>query len=1714
MVMWWGEDMDGVTPKLQLFTSDNVAVADGTGEYTMESRTYPFLDTLVSQYTVHLDKETLDGAVEYGGSEGARLDYYKNDKLLRQEALSFRLCNLRGAGTVEDSKALLAELQGMGRDFGTSAKTDETVTQDEWVSMAIELAGGGNYTASNKELFQMQVAPTDDPTKFMGFITVNLGDMNDKDQVSGIYGESKNNADFDYAPGFRELSGLANAKKNPEKYGDDIVKEFQDAKNSKHIRSLEWGVGGYMESLIYYDFDEKEWKIQILNGGFNTGGGVSYSWNKTTWVGPLPLTTTLSVGGTAHVKMDALSVSYYDQTAAEYGSGNDFLTELRIYLYLRLFVGAGFDYSVVAMKIGMYGQVDVDMQFRWLNRPYMDTKNTIINVADGKSNKDGYRQDGQHYQIKGEMGLEYLIKFLFIQYEDILWSEEFLGKDWPKGDWNAINDSWKKNQDANRNAIDELLKDESLQRISLNGQQMYALNLAPTLEDRSYLDNGGRQWGPGISLFALDSEEQQGLKNLESNTYPYANPIVTDDGELVAYLSDMGKANVENTRAVYATKQGDSYQKAGVIDDGGYGDSQLSISGKQKFAVSAWTRQMVSLNKDQNSVLTDADQMMMMGGTEVYAAVYNGTQWETTRLTDNSTPDMAPVTAAKDGKAIVAWRSVVSSDAESITAFDQKDTILYRMYDGNGWSDAQVLYNGTSGAVKGITAAMLEDGTAAVAYTLDADCRDTTTADREIAYAVIDVDGTVSRNVQTTNDSYLDENPQLTSVEFPGHGERFVLGWFAQQSASSDGALDGGGSTSNDAVADIRLLEFGKEGVTAQLLPDSLNQIASGQNASITSNFRFTKNSNTINDLSILWVERAEVIDSENENSLPAEKDVLKGIKFYTYGENQELIGLTGVVDVAEMKDSTLIDHFDAYVSNARINEVKAVILGTTYGAEGAVSKTVQTVGGDQVTISVPSRSSAMYTATETYADKITVPSFLPDYETVKLGAITQIEFTVENRGIHPISDILITVGNTKTSVSDLNLLPGNSIRIMADYEVPGDKVVDPEYQVTATFNENAGASGTARTSEGGRTSTSTNEVKGTVYLDLPDAEITETQIVREENGERTIQVKLNNDSDAVLENSGCKVRLGFYTDVTCEKPVPGMEPVTIEQPTDLGMIDNGGYSTQATFKLSEYLDAVNADKAEADKLTELPDSGLTIHVKAEILDEDGNTQAEPVSSNNYSRVEAENLAARTGADAIITSTLSSTESGSEVSVTIQNTHLSKTTTGNVIVTLLDAQGNVLEQKQSYTGGMDENNGLLTLAGEAKGTKNFTFSKQGTFVQVSYSNLASEPDTDNASLNSLFFSNIPGVTLDDFIKDEEGNTYRYTVSAVDLTSTAVIAAAAAGGSRITVSSSNGEEISGETSLSATVALATGRENSITVTVTSGETSSVYILTVQNNSSSSGSSSPSYTVSTPEDTEHGVVMVSPKKAKPGQSVTITAKPDEGYQVGKVTVTDKDGNTIKVTGKGNDSYTFTMPDGKVSVDVTFVPEGQWSNPFVDVPDNAWYYDAVKYVNENGLMTGTGANTFEPNLTTTRGMLVTILYRLEGSPTIENEIGGYPFKDVDAGAWYATAVYWARMHGIVTGYSDELFGPNDTITREQMATILYRYAQYKGYDTTGKADLSKYTDAAQVSSYAEEAVRWANAEGLINGTSATMLSPKSDAIRAQVAAILTRFCQNIVK
>lgn len=279
---------------------------------------------------------------------------------------------------------------------------------------------------------------------------------------------------------------------------------------------------------------------------------------------------------------------------------------------------------------------------------------------------------------------------------------------------------------------------------------------------------------------------------------------------------------------------------------------------------------------------------------------------------------------------------------------------------------------------------------------------------------------------------------------------------------------------------------------------------------------------------------------------------------------------------------------------------------------------------------------------------------------------------------------------------------------------------------------------------------------------------------------------------------------------------------------------------------------------------------------------------------------------------------------------------------------------------------------------------------------------------------------------------------------------------------------------------------------------------------------STSSSDRYEITKPSKVENGSIKVSDSKAEKGDTVTITVTPDEGYELDKLAVYDEDGDKIDLKDKGDGKFTFEMPKGDVEIDISFalIEDETVKANFADVAADAWYADAVQYVYENGMMSGTSETTFSPDVTTTRGMIVTILYRLEGSPDLSNENLGYPYADVDANAYYADAVYWARQNGIVSGMSAEQFAPNNAITREQMAAILYRYAQFKGYDVSVKADLSVYTDAAQVSTYATDAMAWANGAQLITGTSQATLTPAGNATRAQVATILMRFCENIAK
>lgn len=253
----------------------------------------------------------------------------------------------------------------------------------------------------------------------------------------------------------------------------------------------------------------------------------------------------------------------------------------------------------------------------------------------------------------------------------------------------------------------------------------------------------------------------------------------------------------------------------------------------------------------------------------------------------------------------------------------------------------------------------------------------------------------------------------------------------------------------------------------------------------------------------------------------------------------------------------------------------------------------------------------------------------------------------------------------------------------------------------------------------------------------------------------------------------------------------------------------------------------------------------------------------------------------------------------------------------------------------------------------------------------------------------------------------------------------------------------------------------------------------------------------------KDVSNGSLTANVNWAAEGDKVYVTAKPSKGYELTWLSVKAADGTVLKIyEALGENTYYFYMPDQYVTVSGIFsvISSGL---PFVDVNSGAWYYDAVSFVYNKGIMNGVTSTTFEPNSTITRGMVVTMLWRMAGEPYVS----GGSFSDVASGRYYSTAVAWAAKNGIVDGYSSTVFGVNDPVTREQFATILYRYAKYMGYSTTGSS-LTGYYDANSVSSWARDAMGWAVKNGIITGSGNSRLNPTGTASRAEVAQMFMSF------
>lgn len=298
-----------------------------------------------------------------------------------------------------------------------------------------------------------------------------------------------------------------------------------------------------------------------------------------------------------------------------------------------------------------------------------------------------------------------------------------------------------------------------------------------------------------------------------------------------------------------------------------------------------------------------------------------------------------------------------------------------------------------------------------------------------------------------------------------------------------------------------------------------------------------------------------------------------------------------------------------------------------------------------------------------------------------------------------------------------------------------------------------------------------------------------------------------------------------------------------------------------------------------------------------------------------------------------------------------------------------------------------------------------------------------------------------------------------------------------------------------------------------VTVSSTGVANQYKFTVPNNATSvtvtpvfGTATAANLTVTT---TSNGLAVPSATQVYAGQQVTITTRPNTGYRATGVTVSTNSG-TVTATRTAENTYTFTVPANATYVTVTPTFAADTGLPFADVPANDFYLDAVKFVYNNGLMNGITATTFGGSRTITRGQIVTILYRLSGSPTASSYSS---FQDVPAGEYYAPAITWAASNAIVNGRNSTTFAPNDAITRQELAAILYRYTSFRGLTNNKLTSLSGYTDQGQVDDYASIPMQWCVGNGIINGTSNTTLTPRGTAQRYQAAIMLMRYCQSFL-
>ena len=1351
----WGEKIANAK-NYSLKLADEYGILPAT--QSSSTKQYPFSSIPVAENDLTLTEATMttSGWIADGKDVGMKTQLSLNGSLLQEKIMPFRVVDLTRVPKVTEDDRVTGILLTMKDSSGVNDVDFGGVGDSNILKVLTgrldDLSG-----PVDTSVFKMIITPSEDPSVFRamiwaGYNTLEMEDM-DYSEDGVALGANVLTQNLEVGvPGTGDLSQMAKGTYNPK---GEYKANSMAGKVTNTDLNLQ--LEGFYEAEIRYNAEKKEWEVFTVGGGFTAGVGVGFTFSVNAMAGPVPLTATFELGGAIQLDFrtavrygqqgEGTELAWSDPTAT---AVNDFLTTLRINAYVHAFGGIGFDYSVVALKIGLFGNLDVDSQNKFLSRTYLadETKRQI---------------NGQALGIQSEVGIKFVASFLFISYEAVIASGT-LGGTKTFNDWKTIDNYW-------NNATSGL----SLASLRMAAAQsgMQVASGSATLQSRDYLEQYARTWGQPqqrMRLFSLNSTS--GLENIQTNANPTSYPQLSDDGKVLAYINDGNSSSIYDSRAHFSTLNGSGYSVSSQIDDptgfSGYGDTSVSLSGTDRFAAAAWVRMGTNLpGKNAGDPVTLEEQNLLMNSTEIVVSVYDGTTWTSTRLTNDGTPDLAPATAVGgDGKAIVFWRSVYTPDpgtqGSNLLNFTTRDCIMYSCYDSsNGdWSNAKMLYNGATGRVKALQAAMLPDGTAMAVYSLDRSGTGDTSA-YEIAYCTVAADGTPGTAMLATRDSNLDENPQVVAANFGSGDDRFVIGWHSVRDGSSD----------------IQLLAVDGSGTMSNSFPGSLSALTNSGNADVGGDFRFASLSGdhrSLNDLTIVWNETVNDVNGAVDHG------ILKAAKL-RYATNTYT--LSAPLELAELPDRTLADHFDVYVSGS--NQAQAVIQATFYDDENP-----QVIGG----VTVPGEKTNLYTATSDFVtDAVEVEQIGVDYATLALNSLTPISFTIRNTGLNDVTNLKVSIGSGETATLTETLLPNESTTLTVWHHV-GDHVTNPGYTITATSGINE---------------------KGTVYLDYPDIGISQMEVIAESAGKRTVRMTLYNSSAATLAGkNGREVKLAFYADdlhtkhaeVACTTNGVSVRDneITISEDSALARIDQGTFTLDLTYDLGKYMNSIGK--------TEIPNVGTYLYAEAWAEGQIGGTGSnqrlpEYDGSDSEASVHMTGALARTGERMTVDVAQGNDGNGhSTADITLRNNSLQPQTSAVLVATLLDAAGTVLETKKTSIGG--------AISGETFQTETVTFSQLGTRVVVR----ATVPGNDLLTFEGL------AVGLGDFTAN--GTNYTYTLQNDSGATSTLVTAVSGNGESVSI---NGQDLS--TGGSATVAIPDSGRTDIVVEIGA----KTYTLTILRNS---------------------------------------------------------------------------------------------------------------------------------------------------------------------------------------------------------------------------------------------------------------------------------------